>query len=84
VQEQLIRAVPTFGAEGFEGAGSAARRERFGPAGSGTGVMSQETRRSRSKVLGCFGTEGAVRCDTWTLRTCKEGTVRGGDKGCRV
>jgi hypothetical protein len=54
------------------------------PAGSGTGVMPQEARRSRSEVLGCFGTEGAVRCDTWTLRTCKEGTVRGGDKGRRV
>jgi hypothetical protein len=53
-------------------------------AGSGTGVMSQEARRGWSEVLGCFGTEGAVRCDTWTLRMCKEGTVRGGDKGRRV
>jgi hypothetical protein len=76
--------VPTFGVEGFEGAGIVARRECFGSAGSGTGVMPQEARRSRSEVLGCFGTEGVVRCDTWTLRTCKEGTVRGGDKGRRV
>jgi hypothetical protein len=53
-------------------------------AGSGTGVMSQEAQRGRSDVPSCFGTEGAVRCDTWMLRTCKEGTVRGGDKGRRV
>jgi hypothetical protein len=48
------------------------------------GVMSQEARRGRSEVPGCFGTEGAEHCDMWTLRTCKEGTVRGGDKGRRV
>jgi hypothetical protein len=46
--------------------------------------MSKEARRGRSEDLGCFGTEGAVHYDTWTLRTCKEGTVRGGDKGRRV
>jgi hypothetical protein len=46
--------------------------------------MSQEARRGRSEVPGYFGTEGAVRWDTWMLRTCKEGTVRGGDKGRRV
>jgi hypothetical protein len=53
-------------------------------AGGGTGGMSREARRDRSKILGCFGTEGAALQDTWLLRTCKEGTIRGGDKGCRV
>jgi hypothetical protein len=48
------------------------------------GVMSQEARRGQGEIPGCFRTEGAVRCDTWTLLTCKEGTVRGGDKGCRM
>jgi hypothetical protein len=61
----------------------ASRTPRPG-AGGGTGEMSREARRDRSEVLGCFGTEGAVRCDTWLLRTCKEGVVRGGDKGHRV
>jgi hypothetical protein len=53
-------------------------------AGSITGVMPREARRGRGKDPGCFGTEGAVRRDTWTLRTCKEGTVRDGDKGRRI
>jgi hypothetical protein len=53
-------------------------------AGSGTGVMSREAQRGQSEVPDCFGTKGAGRCDTWTLRTCKEGTVQGGDKGRRV
>jgi hypothetical protein len=56
---------------------------RAGASGS-TGKMSREARRDRSKILSCFGTEGAALHDTWLLRTCKEGTVRGGDKGCRV
>jgi hypothetical protein len=53
-------------------------------AGGGMGEMSGEARRNRSKILGCFGTEGAALLDTWPPRTCKEVTVRGGDKGCRV
>jgi hypothetical protein len=46
--------------------------------------MSREARRDRGEVLGCFGAKGAVRCDTWLLRMCKEGTVRDRDKGRRV
>jgi hypothetical protein len=43
--------------------------------------MSRKARRDRGEVLGCFGAEGAVRCNTWLLRTCKEGTIQGRDKG---
>jgi hypothetical protein len=46
--------------------------------------MSQKARRDQGEIMGCFGVEGAVRCDTWLLRTCKGGTVRGRDKGRRV
>jgi hypothetical protein len=31
-----------------------------------------------------FGTEGVATLDTWLPPTCKEGSVRGKDKGCRV
>jgi hypothetical protein len=31
-----------------------------------------------------FGAKGAALLDTWLPPTCKEGTVRGRDKGCRV
>jgi hypothetical protein len=53
-------------------------------ASSGTGEMSEKARRDRSRILGCFGTEGAALLDMWLPPTCKEGTARGGDKGCRV
>jgi hypothetical protein len=53
-------------------------------ASSGTGEMSEKARRDRSGTLGCFGTEGAALLDTWLPPTCKEGTARGGGKGCRV
>jgi hypothetical protein len=46
--------------------------------------MSGKARRDRSRILGCFGTEGAALLDMWLPPTCKEGTARGGDKGCRV
>jgi hypothetical protein len=46
--------------------------------------MSRKTRRDQGEIMGCFGTEGAVRRDTWLLQTCKGGTVRGRDKGRRV
>jgi hypothetical protein len=43
--------------------------------GSGTeavwGEMSRKARRDQSRIVGCLGAEGAVRCDTWLLRTCK-------------
>jgi hypothetical protein len=94
-QGRSIEAVPTFGAEGTGGCTSATKvregQKHCAPAGNitswaggGTGKMSREARRDRSKILGCFGTEGAALQDTWLLRTCKEGTVRGKDKGCRV
>jgi hypothetical protein len=86
--------VLAFGAEGTGSCASApkvwksqkcraSRTPRPG-AGGGTDEMSREARRDRGEVLGCFGAEGAVRCDTWLLRTCKEGTVRDRDKGRRV
>jgi hypothetical protein len=43
--------------------------------------MSREARHDWGEVLGCFSAENAVRCDTWLLRMCKEGTVRDRDKG---
>jgi hypothetical protein len=33
--------------------------------------MSRKTRCDQSRIVGCFGTEGAVRRDTWLLQTCK-------------
>jgi hypothetical protein len=33
--------------------------------------MSRKTRRVQSRIVGCFGAEGAVRRDTWLLQTCK-------------
>jgi hypothetical protein len=74
-----------FGDEGSRG------QKHCAPAGdiasgasSSTGEMSEKARRDRSRILGCFGTEGAALLDTWLPPTCKEGTARGGDKGCRV
>jgi hypothetical protein len=90
-----IEAVLAFGAEGTGGCTSVTKvqrsQKRCAPAGNissgaggSTGEMSREARRDRSKILGSFGAEGAALHDTWLLRTCKEGTIRGGDKGCRV
>jgi hypothetical protein len=86
--------VLAFGAEGTDGCASAPkiwrslkRRASGTPrpgAGGGPGEMFQKARRDQGEVLGCLGAEGAVRCDTWLLRTCKGGTVRGRDKGRRV
>jgi hypothetical protein len=69
-------AVPAFGAEGTGGCTSATKvregQKHCAPAGNiasgasgGTGEMSGEARRDRSKILGCFGTEGAALLDTW-------------------
>jgi hypothetical protein len=33
--------------------------------------MSRKTRRVQSRIVGCFGAEGALRRDTWLLQTCK-------------
>jgi hypothetical protein len=33
--------------------------------------MSRKPRRNRSRIVGCFGAEGAVPHDTWLLQTCK-------------
>jgi hypothetical protein len=90
-----IEAAPAFGAEGIGGCTSETKvregQKHCAPAGNissgaggSTGEMFREARRDQSKILGCFGTEGATLQDTWLLRTCKEGTIRGGDKGCRV
>jgi hypothetical protein len=46
--------------------------------------MSRKARRDQGKIVGCFGTEGAMHRNTWLLQTCKGGTVRGRDKGRRV
>jgi hypothetical protein len=43
--------------------------------------MSLKARRDQGEILGCFGAEGAVRCDTWLLRTCKRGTVQAETRG---
>jgi hypothetical protein len=86
--------VLTFGAEGTDGCASApkiwrslkrrvSRTPRPG-AGGGPGETSPKARRDQGEILGYFGAEGAVRCDTWLLRTCKGGTVRGRGKGHRV
>jgi hypothetical protein len=88
-------AVADFGAEGTDGCTPATKvregQKHGAPAGNiasgasgGTGEMSGEVRRDRGRILGCFGTEGVVLLDTWLPPACKEGTVRGGDKGCRV
>jgi hypothetical protein len=64
---------------------SAARRERLGPGLEAARARCPEWHdAAEAKVLGCFGSEGAMRCDTWPLRTCNEGTVQGGDKERRV
>jgi hypothetical protein len=58
----------------------ASRTPRPG-AGGGPGGMPRKARRDRGEILGYFGAEGAVRCDTWLLRTCKGGTVRAETRG---
>jgi hypothetical protein len=67
-----------FGAEGFEGARSAARQKRLRPGLEAARAWCPK----RHDTAGVR--PQAVRCDTWTLRTCKEGTARGRDKGRRV
>jgi hypothetical protein len=73
--------VLAFGAESTDSCASApkvwrsqerraSRTPRPG-AGGGPGEMSRKARRDRGGILGCFSAEGAVRCDTWLLRTCK-------------
>jgi hypothetical protein len=94
VQEQSNRMVLTFGAESAYGGLSAPKvlRDRMRHAlgaprlgnGSDPDEVSRKTRRGQGEVVGCFGAEGAVRCNTWLLQTCKGGTVRGRDKGRRV
>jgi hypothetical protein len=37
-----------------------------------------------SKAGSHFGAEGAAILDTWLPPTCKEGSVQGRDKKCRV
>jgi hypothetical protein len=39
--------------------------------GGGLGEMTRKTRRDQSRIVGCFGAEGAVRRDTWLLQMCK-------------
>jgi hypothetical protein len=33
--------------------------------------MSRKIWRNQSRIVGCLDAEGAVRCDTWLLQTCK-------------
>jgi hypothetical protein len=73
-----------FGAEGLEEPEAPHVECTSAGAGGGPGEMSQKARRDQGEIVGCFGAEGAVRCDTWLLRTCKGGTVRGRNKGRRV
>jgi hypothetical protein len=74
-----------FGDEGSRGQKHCALAGNIASgASSGTGEMSKKVRHDRSRILGCFGTEGAALLDTWLPPTCKGGTARGGDKGCRV
>jgi hypothetical protein len=69
---------PAFGAKGTSGCASATKvregQKHYAPtgniasgAGGGTGGVSREARRDQSKILGCFGTEGAALQDTWLL-----------------
>jgi hypothetical protein len=74
-----------LGAEGSKETRSAARREHLGPGLEAARARCPERHDATgAKVLGCFGSEGAMHCDTWPLRTCKEGTVQGRDKERRV
>jgi hypothetical protein len=94
VQVQPIWTVLAFGAESTNSCLSAPkvwkspkRRVSSAPrprAGGGPGEMPQKARRDQGEIEGCLGAEDAMRCDTWLLRTCKGGTVRGRDKGRRV
>jgi hypothetical protein len=71
-----------FGDEGLRGQKHCVPAGNIASGGSGgTGEMSEKVRRDRSRIPGCFGTEGAALLDTWLPPTCKEGTARGGDKG---
>jgi hypothetical protein len=81
VQEQLIRVAPAFGAEGtavmlrrrrFEDARSAERRKHLGPGlGAAQARCPEGHDTAGAKALGYFGSEGAMRCDTWLLQRVK-------------
>jgi hypothetical protein len=73
-----------FGADGLKEPESPRVECTPAGAGGGPGEMSQNARCDRGGIVGCFGAEGAMRCDTWLLRTCKGGTVRGRGKGRHV
>jgi hypothetical protein len=72
------------GDEGSKGPGArrAGREHRTrGQRRHGRGARRGATRPGRDRY---FGAEGAAVLDTWLPPTCKEGSVRGRDKGCRV
>jgi hypothetical protein len=43
--------------------------------------MSQKARRDQSRIMGCLGAEGVVRCDTWLLQTCKGAPYKAETRG---
>jgi hypothetical protein len=49
--------------------------------GGDLGEMSRKTRRVQSRIAGCFGTEGAVRRDTWLLQMCKGAPYKAETRG---
>jgi hypothetical protein len=73
-----------FGAEGLEEPEAPRVECASAGDGGGPGETPQKARRDQGEIVGCFGAKDAMRCDTWLLRTCKGGTVRGRDKGRRV
>jgi hypothetical protein len=56
----------------FGEARSAARRKHLGPGlGAARARCPEWHDAAGAKVLGCFGSEGAMRCDTWPLQRVK-------------
>jgi hypothetical protein len=43
--------------------------------------MSRKARRYQSRIMGCLGAEGTVRCDTWLLQTCKGAPYKAETRG---
>jgi hypothetical protein len=77
---QKARAV-AFRRRRFRRARSVARRVHLGRGWRRPGRDVPKGTMRPGRDRGLLGAEGAMRCDTWLLRTCKGGTVRGRGKG---
>jgi hypothetical protein len=79
--------MPAFGAEGTDGCTPVTKvRENREHRVRDQRRHGREARRGamRPRRDRYFGAEGAGILDTWLPPTCKEGSVQGRDKGCRV